>query len=134
VNFRFHGEPAARPLRETASARTSEPNTQDHPQLTHAHPGVYPNGVPAQPRRLQEDVSADSIALMVTAALGILSFVVQGRVAAGQAKDSADLDREHALREREQAQAGKLLERVQQQMSELVVSAGTANLHCTRAL
>ena len=71
---------------------------------------------------------------MVTAALGILSFVVQGRVAAGQAKDSADLDREHALREREQAQAGKLLERVQQQMSELVVSAGTANLHCTRAL
>jgi hypothetical protein len=40
----------------------------------------------------------------------------------------------HALREKEQAQAGKLLARVQLQMSEFVVSVGTANLHSVRTL
>jgi hypothetical protein len=115
-------------LREEISPST-EPMVND----SKAGPGVAPIGMTSQ-RRLQEGVSSDSIALMVTAALGILSFVVQGRVAAGQAKDSADLDRMHVLREKEQAQASKLLERVQQQLSEFVVSAGTANVHSTRAV
>ena len=94
---------------------------------------VVLSGMTSQ-RRLQEGVSSDSIALMATAALGILSFVVQGRVSASEAKHRADLDRGHALREKEQAQAGKLLERVQQQMSEVVVSVGNTDIHRTRVL
>ena len=76
----------------------------------------------APPRRLQDGgVSSDSIALMATAALGILSFIVQARVAASEAKDRADLDREHAQRQKEEAKAGKQLERVQLQMAEFLV-------------
>jgi hypothetical protein len=70
-------------------------NTYTHPQ---ADSSVTPIGMTSPPRRLQEGVSSDSIALMATAALGILSFIIQGRVAAREAKNRADLDRAHAAR------------------------------------
>jgi hypothetical protein len=76
------------------------------------------------PRRAQDSggggMSSDSIALMATAALGILSFAVQARVSSNATKKQADLDREHAERDKEQLRAGKLLERVQLQLAEFV--------------
>ena len=68
-------------------------------------------------RRLQDSgISADSIALMATATLGILSFIVQARVSANEQTKQAQLDREQAQRDKDQAKAGKQLERVQDQM------------------
>jgi hypothetical protein len=93
---------------------------------------VTPSGLTSPRRRLQEGVSSDSLALMATAALGILSFIIQSRVSASEAKNCADLDREHALREKEEGRAGKLLERVQLQMSDFVVSPTRECRHCKR--
>jgi len=71
----------------------------------------------AGPRRLQDSgISADSIALMATATLGILSFIVQARVSANEQTKQAQLDREQAQRDKDQAKAAKQLERVQDQM------------------
>ena len=68
-------------------------------------------------RRLQDSgISADSIALMATATLGILSFIVQARVSANEQTKQAQLDREQAQRDKDQAKAAKQLERVQDQM------------------
>ena len=69
-------------------------------------------------RRLQDSgISADSIALMATATLGILSFIVQVRVSANEQTKQAQLDREQAQRDKDQAKAAKQLERVRDQMS-----------------
>jgi hypothetical protein len=46
---------------------------------------------------------------MATAALGTLSFIVQAWASASETKDRASIDREHALREKEEGKAGKLL-------------------------
>ena len=54
-------------------------------------------------------VSSYSISLMATAALGTLSFIVQAWASASETKDRASIDREHALREKEEGKAGKLL-------------------------
>jgi hypothetical protein len=71
----------------------------------------------AGPRRLQDSgISTDSIALMATATLGILSFVVQARVSANEQRKQAELDRDQAQRDKDQAKAAKQLERVQDQM------------------
>jgi hypothetical protein len=75
----------------------------------------------AGPRRLQDSgISTDSIALMATATLGILSFIVQGRVSANEQTKQAQLDREQAQRDKDQAKAAKQLERVQDQMRLLI--------------
>jgi hypothetical protein len=82
------------------------------------------------PRRAQDNggggVSSDSIALMATAALGIISFIVQARVSSNEQKQRADRDREHAERDKEQTRAGKLLERVQLQLAEFVDPANVS--------
>jgi hypothetical protein len=73
-------------------------------------------------RRTQDSqgVSSDSIALMATAVLGILSFAVQARVSANEQKKQVDLDRETAERDKEQVTASKQLERVQLQLAEFI--------------
>jgi hypothetical protein len=130
---RVHGGPSVWPqVREETSLTSTESMNAYKIQLIHppqADPSVAPRGMTSPPRRLQEGVSSDGIALIATAALAVLSFIVQGRVAASEAKDRANLDREHATREKKQARAGKLLERVQLQMSEFIVSLGTTNAH-----
>ena len=52
----------------------------------------------------------------------ILSFIVQARVSSNEHKKHADLDREHAGRDKEQMRAGQLLARVQLQIAEIIVS------------
>ena len=133
---RVHGGPSVWPqVREETSLTEAESMNayKIHPPQA-VDPSVAPSGMTSPPRRLQEGISSDSIALIATAVLAVLSFIIQGRVAAREAKDRADLDREHALREKEQARAGKLLERVQLQMSNFVVSMCTANAPYLRTL
>ena len=49
-------------------------------------------------------------------------------MSASEAKDRADLDREHAEKNQEQMWAGKILERVQMQLAEFVYPATTSIL------
>ena len=58
-------------------------------------------------------VSADSLALVATAVLGMASFIAQAQIAAKEQKQRAALDRAQGLREKEEARAAKQLERVQ---------------------
>ena len=64
---------------------------------------------------------------------GSYSFAVQARVSSTEHKKQADLDREHAERDKEQTRAGQLLARVQLQIAEIIdpatisVTAGSAS-------
>jgi hypothetical protein len=132
---RVHGGPSVWPqVREGTSLTSMESMNAYKIHPPQADPSVAPSVMTSPPRRLQEGVSSDGIALIATAALAVLSFIVQGRVAASEAKDRANLDREHATRQKKQARAGKLMERVQLQMSEFIVSMGAANVHSMRTL
>ena len=107
-----------------ASTKTKEGLKVDRERNTYSKGGA----LGAAPRRVQDatctesggGVSSDSIALMATAALGILSFIVQARVSSNEHKKHADLDREHAGRDKEQMRAGQLLARVQLQIAEFI--------------
>jgi hypothetical protein len=104
---------------------TSSFTREFHADLEDADAHSNRQTISTSPARRAQDsggggVSSDSIALMATAALGILSFIVQARVSSNATKKQADLDREHAERDKEQMRAGKLLERVQLQLAEFV--------------
>jgi hypothetical protein len=101
-------------------ASTQAGGSHEEPQDDGTQPSIQ--RVATGPRRTQDTqgVSSDSIALMATATLGILSFAVQARVSANERRQQADLDRETAERDKEQTKAGKLLERVQLQLAEFV--------------
>jgi hypothetical protein len=118
---------------------TSSFMRESHADLEDA--GTHSNGrtIPCTSSRRAQDsggagVSSDSIALMATAALGILSFVVQARVSSHEQKMQAELDREHAERDKGQVRAAKLLERVQLQLAEFVDPATTSLLTAAASL
>jgi hypothetical protein len=76
------------------------------------------NWAPTQPepspRRLQQSGgSMDSIALAVTALLGIVSYLVQAKISRDAERSQKDSDRAHADNARAEGKAEKLLARVQ---------------------
>jgi hypothetical protein len=71
-------------------------------------------------------LSADSLALVATAILGIASFLVQGHIAARAQKEASSRDRAQALRHDDEARVAKLLMRAQQQNAEFVYPVNMA--------
>ena len=69
----------------------------------------------SMPRKLQEGSSGstDSIALAVTALLGIASYLVQAKISRDAERSQKDSDRAHADNARAEGKAKKLLVRVQ---------------------
>jgi hypothetical protein len=66
------------------------------------------------PRRLQQSGgSMDSIALAITALLGIVSYLVQAKISRDAERSQKDSDRAHADNARAEGKAEKLLARVQ---------------------
>jgi hypothetical protein len=125
----LHGLQASVPFLVTAkpnsvhsdgASRAAQVFIHEEPLDDDSRPSIQ--RVTTSPRRTQDTqgVSSDSIALMATATLGILSFAVQARVSANERKQQADLDRETAERDKEQTKAGKLLERVEVQLAEFI--------------
>ena len=118
------------PLWQT-SALVSESRTQVHStRAQFAEPTAR-----ASPRQLQESGgSMDSIALAVTALLGIASYLVQTKISRDAERSQKESDRKHTDNARAEARAENQLARVMTQMERFVAPLNTLYVQMSHAM